>query len=41
MAKIKAIYEVLIRELKELLIALTFDSPVEAVDLTRIVDSIA
>jgi hypothetical protein len=33
--------QVLICELKELLIALTFDSPVKTVDLTQIVDSMA
>jgi hypothetical protein len=32
--------QVLIRELKELLITLTFDSPVKTIDLTQIVNSI-
>jgi hypothetical protein len=41
LAKIETMCQVLMRELKELLMALTFDSPVETVDLTRIVDSMA
>jgi hypothetical protein len=41
LAKIETMCQVLICELKELLMALTFDSPVETVDLTQIVDSMA
>jgi hypothetical protein len=41
MAKIKTIYKVLIYKLKELLLALTFDSSVKTMDLTWIVNSIA
>jgi hypothetical protein len=39
--KIQLMCQVLIGELQELLMALTFDSPVETIDLGRIIDSMA
>lgn len=41
LAKIETMCEVLVRELRELLLVLTFDSPVETIDLERIIDSMA
>lgn len=41
LAKIETMCEVLVRELRELLMVLTFNSLVETIDLGRIVDSMA
>ncbi|OBT44377.1 hypothetical protein VE00_07063 [Pseudogymnoascus sp. WSF 3629] len=41
LAKIETMCDVLVRELRELLMVLTFDSPVETIDLERTIDSMA